>query len=255
MQNENIMQNQNPVMMYDLQPEIPRYSPDFLSNEAAKVKLAESEKILDKYRQVVEETALFTKMADEGARILKEKQDALEKLKLEQRQNLRETTMVKLPSPQIIKTIPVITIKQEITSENENEDLKIEEDEEKRKPKGSKCHICKKNLPNEAMLKSHIKKRHNTPPNPERPLKIPPLGAITPPVNKSNTNPPKKIVCQLCQGTIPNQTTLEKHMRTIHGLNIPQLTINLRENNSHKMSLNENFNDYNPPPTIQSNDP
>lgn len=137
MQNEKIMQNQNPVMMYDLQPEIPRYSPDFLSNEAAKVKLAESEKILDKYRQVVEETAMFTKMADEGARILKEKQDALEKLKLEQRQNLRETTMVKLPSPQIIKTIPVITIKQEITSENENEDLKIEEDEEKRKPKGS----------------------------------------------------------------------------------------------------------------------
>ena len=80
---------------------------------------------------------MFTKMADEGARILKEKQDALEKLKLEQRQNLRETTMVKLRSPQIIKTIPVITIKQEITSENENEDLKIEEDEENRKPKGS----------------------------------------------------------------------------------------------------------------------
>ena len=94
-----------------------------------------------------------------------------------------------------------------------------------------------------------LKKRHNTPANPERPLKIPPLGAISPPVNKSDTNPPKKIVCQLCQGTIPNQTTLEKHMRTIHGLNIPQLTINLRENNSHKMSLNENFNDYNPAPS------
>ena len=247
MQNGNIMQIQNPVMGYNLQPDIPRYSPDFISNEAAKEKLAESEKILDKYRQVVEETAKFSKLADEEARILKEKQDALEKLKLEQSSNLLDTTTGNLPSAQIKKVIPIITIKQEIPSENEDEDhLKIDKDEEKKKPKGSKCHICNKNLPHEAALKAHVKKWHNMPANPQMQIKIPPLGTKRAPLHISETNPPQKIICQLCHSTIPNQTMLETHMITIHGLNIPP--INPRENNSPIMSLNENFNDYNPPP-------
>jgi KaiC/GvpD/RAD55 family RecA-like ATPase len=241
MNETNMVSQQHP--MYDTQQEIPRYSPDFISNDAAKEKLKEHEKTLEHYRLVIDEQAKLTKKAEEGARILKESQDVLKKLTREHNSTLLETTMGTQSTTQSKKVIPVITIKQEKTSDNEGEHhLKTGEDGERKKQKGVRCNLCKKPLPNETMLKTHLKKKHNIPANPQAPLKIPPLYTL-------DRNPPPIIKCQICHANISNQTMLELHMKNLHGLNIPPT--NPREN-SPKMStienkMSENY-DYNPPP-------
>ena len=163
-------------------------------------------------------------------------------------QNTTGNPMSTPPIPSNLRSLPIetITIKEEITSDNEQDPPLQTSDGKDKERKGVECPICKKAVQNDLMLNAHLKSEHKMPANPTKPQ-------TNPQTNSPSDRHSPKIKCQICHINLESQYMLEEHISNEHGCKIfPQ-----RLFNTNPPQMSPQTNEYNPPlpcPNMNPND-